>query len=156
MSSADRSEPKKRFDAFGLVLLLAAAAILVAVAAFAWRESWSGAFSNPIQIVAFALVVFGGVFLATRGHHAAPQATIAHSKFATRADIEHFRIGEDAKPETVDQGNLSRQFHRRDRSDPAALQGRKAPALLRADTLGQIGLDHHPEPPKSPPQHDRH
>ncbi len=95
MSGKDRSEPKRRFDAFGLLLLLAAAGIITGAAAFVVREGGFGGFNSGQEALTFLLIALGGVFLASRGHHAAPQATIAHSKFATRADIE--RAGIDQK-----------------------------------------------------------
>jgi type IV secretion system protein VirD4 len=102
---SSKLEATKNLDAFGLFLLSVLGALAVAAGYSALHFGW---FGSPWEFAAW-LFVCGGVLVVGLPNQNAPQATVAHSKWAERADIEKAGIGEEDNPE-VDQGIYLGQF----------------------------------------------
>jgi len=80
-----RSVPRKRFDAFGLLLALTFAALVVGGGYFALERGW---FRSPWELV--GLVALAGLAVAAaalEGAPASPSSTVAHSRWAELDDL---------------------------------------------------------------------
>jgi type IV secretion system protein VirD4 len=111
----------RRFDAIGAGLL-AAIAVLAAVAG--WAALHFGWFRSPWELA--GLVVVCAAFLAVGLPSQTAQESIAHSKFATRLDVEGQRgITEEAKPESeqgIYLGRFIGEGRKLDGKDPKRLR----------------------------------
>ena len=96
---SSKLETRRKLDAFGLLLLLALAALAVAAGCAALYFGW---FRSPWHLAAW-LFVWGAFLVVGLRTQGGTQQGIAMSKWATRADIERADIDQKAphtKPET--------------------------------------------------------